>query len=149
MKFKNWIFETCDYPLVTPLLTQVQAKSAQRLLLVHLCGLEAQNDPHYSDYLSSIANSGAENFAGSNPKLVFAQLHLPSLELAARNGLVPVQRKQFFSELLHSSNDEKSQFDSKLGIQSSIWKPRSRIHEVNAPIEAVEWFRAEADVQPD
>lgn len=124
---KNALSQFCGWPNLSDL--ENLKNLADRVLTVNSC-------QRTSIRVSGFASEGAEAFARQNPKLSFAQFHLPSVALL--NEISGQGLKNF---KMISPETKGVAFLPQLGHRNSEWVDGIKAFKVHSAIDAIEWYR--------
>jgi hypothetical protein len=112
----------------TPSLAVLKSFShrVQKLLYVNACEKDSVR-------LEGFINKGVSQFAMQNPKLKFAELHMPSLMMALQKApsMHPIE----------SVAEKKKELLNPLGWQEPTYDESIKAYRANSAIEMVDWFR--------
>jgi hypothetical protein len=132
---KEVVWEACQAPGLKELISD--NVHSEKLLFVQTCGKSWQA------LYAPLISGGVPGFAAENPNLAFAMLQKPSVELAARQGMMPEQ--SLLKDLLEKS-DQLGRVSPHIGLQEAHWRADVRAYQVLGAVEAVEWFRSSKDL---
>ncbi len=129
--FKEMIYEACTEPSLNQLMAD--KVNADRILYVREC-----IRPFAAQY-SPLIRLGVKGFAAANPKIPFALLQKPFMEIAVKRGWTG--RDELLKDLLNKSAELNS-VSPNMGLRQAHWFPEVRAYKVVGAVEAVEWFRS-------
>ena len=132
--FKEMVLEACQEPSLNDLMKD--KVSADRILYVREC-----QKPFAASY-SPLITLGVKGFAAANPKLAFALLQKPFMQIAVDRGWTG--RDELLKDLLNKSA-ELSSVSPNMGLRQAHWFPEVRAYKVVGAVEAVEWYRSIKD----
>jgi hypothetical protein len=120
----NGILLHCGTPSIAVLKSFSQR--VQKLLYVNAC-------EHDTVRLDGFIQKGASQFALQNPKIKFAELHMPSLMMALKKApnLHPIE----------SVAEKRSEALVPLGWQEPTYDESLKAFRANSAIEVVDWYR--------
>ena len=132
--FKEMVYEACQEPSLSDLMADKVI--TERVLYVRECV-----KPFAAQY-SPLIRLGVKGFAAANPKVPFALMQKPFMEIAVKRGWTG--RNELLRDLINKSAELNS-VSPNMGISQAHWFPEVHAYKVVGAVEAVEWFRSAKD----
>lgn len=134
VKIRQHVFFAC--PILKEIKISQYASNSEKLLMIKGC------DSQQSYAFDMLLKYGAQEFTKTESQLAFIQFHLPSLQ----QRLNELQHIKNFFELVQNRDVTQREFQL-LGWQDVQWNEKYKFYKPKAVIDAIEFFRVEAQLK--
>lgn len=139
IKAQNLILISCEWPSVEELLA-LQERS-DKVFVVQEC-----SETPSPLILSGLLHRGLQFFSLDNKDVKFVLVNLEALQfLIGRDG--SLKKKKLITRA--QTGDSKNYLATKANWTGALWNQKYRAYEVQATVDAVEWFKLPENVWPD
>lgn len=138
LRAQNFVWITCDWPLVSDLLNSAPSK---KVIVVKDC-----SEVPKSLIFSGLLHRGLQFFSLDNKDSQFVVVNLDSLKYLASK--FPEILKMRLVDRAYDKN-LKHYLSSKASWVSALWNQQYRAYQVQATIDVIEWFKLPDNTWPD
>ncbi len=139
LKAQNLLLITCEWPTVEDIL-EMQQRS-DKVIVVQEC-----SETPSPLIFSGLLHRGLQFFSLDNKDVKFVMLNIEALQfLVGRDE--SLKKKKLVTKV--QTPDNKNYLATKANWSSALWNQKYRAYEVQATIDAVEWFKLPENVWPD